>query len=389
MRLHARRTERHLADGRQLFYYDDADSPSSLVRDTPDSRDLPPMPGGARMRRDPLTGEWIPLASHRMNRTHMPARADCPLCPSQADGPPSEIPASDYHVVVFENRFPSLNVRQPEEPTAVDGELIWPEHASDGRCEVVCFTSDHESTFAELSATRARTVIEAWADRSRELASLASVRAVFCFENRGEEIGVTLAHPHGQIYAYPFIPPRTAQHLAQAGEHYALTGRDLLGDVLAAEHRSGRRIVAQGEHWTAFVPAAARWPVEVHLVPHRHVLDMAETDDAEREELARLYPRLLRALDRFFTREDGTPIALPYIAGWFAAPTEAAVPGRREQRGSLPRLHLQVFSVMRAPGKLKYLAGSESAQGAWVSDTTPEAIADRLQEVYAATDEAP
>ena len=384
MRLHARRTDHHLADGRELFYYDDAGAPASAGRDAPDGRELPAMPAGARMRRDPLTGEWIPLASHRMNRTHLPARADCPLCPSQPPGPPSEVPASDYHVVVFENRFPSLNSRQAQPPARVDGEPIWPEHPSDGRCEVVCFTSDHESSFAELSATRARTVIEAWADRSNDLGTRESVHSVFAFENRGEEIGVTLAHPHGQIYAYPYVPPRSAQHLLEAGRHHARTGRDLLGDILEAEHRSDRRIVVGGHHWSAFVPAAARWPVEVHLVPHRHVLDMAETNDAERAELARLYPQLLRALDGFFEGDDGTPIPLPYIAGWFAAPTETGAPGRREQRASLPRLHLQVFSVMRAPGKLKYLAGSESAQGAWVSDTTPEAIADRLHEVYPA-----
>ncbi|HKJ11507.1 MAG TPA: galactose-1-phosphate uridylyltransferase [Ornithinimicrobium sp.] len=388
MSLHAQRTHRHLADDRDLFYYDDAASPPAAGRDARDTRELPAMPAGARMRRDPLTGEWIPLASHRMNRTHMPARADCPLCPSRPEGPPSEIPASDYHVVVFENRFPSLNPREAQPSSTVDGEPVWPEHASDGRCEVVCFTSDHESRFAELSPARARTVIEAWADRSRELGERPSVHAVFAFENRGEEIGVTLAHPHGQIYAYPYLPPRSAQHLRQAGQHYERTGRDLLGDVLEAEQRSGRRVVARGEHWTAFVPAAARWPVEVHLVPHRHVLDLAETHDAERAELAWLYPRLLRALDHFFTGVDGAPIDLPYIAGWFAAPTETGAPGRREQPGSLPRLHLQVFSVMRAPGKLKYLAGSESAQGAWVSDTTPETIADRLQVVYPAAGRA-
>jgi UDPglucose--hexose-1-phosphate uridylyltransferase len=382
MSLHAKRTDRRLADGRELFYYDDAASSPTQTRQSPDTRDLPPMPAGARMRRDPLTGEWVPLASHRMNRTHLPARADCPLCPTRSESPPSEVPASDYHVVVFENRFPSLNARQAESPGQVDGEAIWPERASDGRCEVVCFTSDHDSSFAALAPTRARTVIEAWADRSRELAAHPAVRSVFCFENRGEEIGVTLGHPHGQIYAYPYVPPRSAQHLVRAGDHYASTGRDLLGDVLDAEQRAARRVVLRGEHWTAYVPAAARWPVEVHVVPHRHVLDLAETDDAERDELAHLYPELLRTLDRFFEDDDGTPIELPYISGWFAAPTESAVPGRREEPRSLMRLHLQVFSVMRAPGKLKYLAGSESAQGAWVSDTTPEAIAQRLQALH-------
>jgi UDPglucose--hexose-1-phosphate uridylyltransferase len=260
----------------------------------------------------------------------------------------------------------------------VDGQEIWPERAAAGRCEVVCFTSAHDASFAELPPARVRTVIEAWADRTAELSALPEVRSVFCFENRGREIGVTLAHPHGQIYAYPYVPARTAQHAAQARAHHARTGRDLLGDVLAAERAAGRRVVSEGRHWTAFVPAAARWPVEVHVVPHRHVLDLAELDDDERDELAHLYPDLLRRLDGFFVGEAGEPIRLPYIAGWFAAPVG---PERDGDTAALPRLHLQVFSVLRAAGKLKYLAGSESGQGAWVSDTTPERIADRIREL--------
>ncbi|MGB3829499.1 MAG: galactose-1-phosphate uridylyltransferase [Ornithinimicrobium sp.] len=391
MSLKAQRTHVRLADGRDLFYYDDPEpeTPASGAarapagRVVPDSRDLPPMPSAARMRRDPLTGEWIPMASHRMNRTHLPSRADCPLCPTAPGGAPTEIPAPDYHVAVFENRFPSLNARDAQPPSSVDGHDLWPERASEGRCEVVCFTSDHESSFSALEPTRARTVIEAWADRTHELMAIPAVRSVFCFENRGHEIGVTLAHPHGQIYAYPYVPPRSAQHVARAEEHYRATGRDLLGDIVQAEQDAEHRIVARGEHWTAFVPAAARWPVEVHMVPHRHVLDLTEATEGERDELAQMYPALLRALDHFFVDDDDQPIALPYIAGWFAAPKADGDAAEVADPRSRPRLHLQVISVMRAAGKLKYLAGSESAQGAWVSDTTPEQIAERLRTVVA------
>ena len=381
MTTQVRRSHRKLADGRDLFYFDDTEPwVSGRTRDAVDTRELTAVAAGARMRRDPLTGEWVPMASHRMARTHMPPREMCPLCPTAPGGDPTEIPADDYDVVVFENRFPALDVRDAGSPSAVDGQAVWPERAAAGRCEVVCFTSEHEASFADLTPTRVRTVVEAWADRTRELARLPDVESVFCFENRGEEIGVTLAHPHGQIYAYPYVPPRSAQHLERAGSHHAETGRDLLGDLLRAELAADRRIVLAGEHWTAFVPAAARWPVEVHLVPHRHVLDLAALEEAEQAELSVLYPTLLRRLDRFFVDDQGRPIRLPYIAGWFAAPGGAA---RGLHPFALPRLHLQVFSVMRAPGKLKYLAGSESAQGAWVSDTTPERIADRLRALSA------
>jgi UDPglucose--hexose-1-phosphate uridylyltransferase len=195
------------------------------------------------------------------------------------------------------------------------------------------------------------------------------VEQVFCFENRGEEIGVTLHHPHGQIYAYPFETPRTAQMLDRAEAHRRATGGHLLRDVLEAERQAKTRVVLTGEQWTAYVPAAARWPVEVHLAPHRDVPDLAALDDGEREELSVVYLELLRRADRYY---DGVR-ALPYIAGWHQAPTG--------ERRALGRLHLQLFSVLRAPGKLKYLAGSESGMGAWINDSTPERIADRLREV--------
>jgi UDPglucose--hexose-1-phosphate uridylyltransferase len=219
-----------------------------------------------------------------------------------------------------------------------------------------------------------RTIVEAWADRTRELSALPGIQQVFCFENRGREIGVTLPHPHGQIYAFPFVTPRTQAMLRRATEHRDATGGHLLRDVLDAERRAGTRVVLESEHWTAYVPAAARWPVEVHLAPHRDVPDLPALTDAERDDLAVVYLELLRRLDRFFVDPaSGAPIPLPYIAGW-----HQAVVGEGRELG---RLHLQVLSVLRAPGKLKYLAGVESGMAAWISDTTPERVAARLQEL--------
>jgi UDPglucose--hexose-1-phosphate uridylyltransferase len=364
-----------LADGREIVYFDDSEPYRSgkAERHVPDTRHLPSAGGGSGLRRDALSGEWVAIASHRNERTLFPPADECPLCPTGRGRMPSEVPASDYDVVVFENRFPSLTTRAaPDEaPLAanVDAEPLWPQRPGLGRCEVVCFTSDHTASFASLPAARVRTVVEAWAQRTEELSGLPGVRQVFCFENRGEEIGVTLHHPHGQIYAYPFVTPRTERMLAQAAAHRQRTGGNLLADLLAAERRAGTRIVLSGERWTAYVPAAARWPVEVHLAPHRDVPDLPALDAGEREELALVYLELLRRADRYY---DGVG-SLPYIAGWHQAPV-----GEGRDRG---RLHLQLFSVLRGPGKLKFLAGSESGMGAWVNDSEPERIAARLREV--------
>jgi UDPglucose--hexose-1-phosphate uridylyltransferase len=372
-RASVRITRTRLADGRALSYYDDSEPyvSGAATRALHDPRNLPSDPAQPTMRLDVLTGEWVILAPHRMDRTHLPTAASCPLCPSR-NGMVTEIPAEDCDVVVFDNRFPSLTTPAAPVSPLADGDPLWPQQPATGRCEVICFTSEHDASFAELSPGRAATVIEAWADRTRALSTVSGVKQVFCFENRGTETGVTLHHPHGQIYAYPFVAPRTERLLARAAAYRASIGRDLLSDVLAAELRAGTRVVHQGSAWTAYVPAAARWPVELHIMPHRAVPDLADLDSGERAELATLYPALLRRVDKFFA-DQGDPGPLPYVAGWHQAPIG---PGRE-----LTRLHLQLFSVRRAAGKLKYLAGSESGMGVWLNDTTPERIAHRLREL--------
>jgi UDPglucose--hexose-1-phosphate uridylyltransferase len=349
-----KRTVTHLADGRELIYFDRQDGADRSATDT---RTLPPPPLASELRRDRLLGEWVTIAAHRQDRTHLPPSDQCPLCPS-APGRATEIPASDYEVVVFENRFPSYSGRTEGLPEGVTPGL--------GRCEVVCFSPDHDASFATLDLAQVGTVMEAWADRTAELSALPGVAQVFCFENRGAEIGVTLAHPHGQIYAYPFVTPRTERMLQVARAHRDETGRNLFADVLAAERAAGERVVAANDLWTAFVPEAARWPFEVHLFPHRQVPDLGALAAEEREAFGPLYVDVLRRLDRLF----GVP--MPYVSAWHQAPVST---GR-----DLSYLHLQLFSSRRAARKLKYLAGSEAAMGAFVNDIYPEDAARRLRE---------
>lgn len=375
-----------LADGRELIYYDDPATTLGPDRAI-DARDLAPRPDTATMRRDVLTGDWVSIAAARQNRAFLPPAHLDPLAP-QTPTNPSEIP-SLYDVAVFENKSPSfgpaLAVAHGGAPAGPLGEplvgtdpprnlddLVAPglgrTRTSVGRCEVVCFSPEHSGSFGSLSATRARTVIEAWADRTAALSALPGVEQVFPFENRGEAIGVTLPHPHGQIYAYPYITPRTTSLLASIDRE----GPDLFARILEFE-RAGDRVILEGEHWTAFVPFAARWPIEIHLLPHRHVADFAETTDAERDELAPLYLRLLRGVDALYDSPT------PYIAAWHQAPVHR---GR-----DTARLHLQLTSPRRAADKLKFLAGSEAAMGAWIGDIPPETAAAKLSDAVASIPE--
>ncbi|TFC39694.1 galactose-1-phosphate uridylyltransferase [Cryobacterium sp. TMT1-62] len=351
-----------LADGRDLIYFDDPQS--SLPPDrAADLRELDPRPATARMRQDPLSGEWVSIAAARQNRVFLPPAHLDPLAPS-TPGNPSEVP-SNYDVAVFENKSPSFGplLTDADAPAGLDDLNtigLNRVRTSVGRCEVVCFSPENEGSFASLSVVRSRTVIEAWAERTYALSQLPGVEQVFPFENCGEAIGVTLHHPHGQIYSYPYVTPRTQRVIASLDQY----GPNLFADILASE-QAGGRVILTGEHWTAFVPFAARWPIEVHMLPHRHVPDFAATSLAERDELAVLFRRLLRGIDALYD----TPT--PYIAAWHQAPVSV----RRDEI----RLMLQVTSPRRAADRLKFLAGSEAAMGAWIGDVTPEQAADNIR----------
>jgi UDPglucose--hexose-1-phosphate uridylyltransferase len=369
-----------LADGREIIYFDETPGLNrALARDVREGLAPVPTPGTSSpeqvVRWDPLLGEWVIIAAQRQDRTFLPPPDQCPLDPS-APGRPTEVPADNYDVVVFENRFPSLRGASAIPGTKIGGQAgipdlddgLSPQRPGYGRCEVVCFTSDHDASFASLTPRRVRTVMEAWADRTAALSAIEGVEQIYCFENRGEEIGVTLHHPHGQIYAFPFVTPRTRQMVARSRAYVAQAGRNLFDDLVAAEQAEGARVVAANDHWIAFVPPAARWPYEVLLFPTRRVPDLAALDNAARAAFGDLYLDVLRRFDRLF----GTPA--PYIAAWHQAPVTDAE-ARREFG-----LHLQIFTVRRAPGKLKYLAGTESGMGVWVNDIVPETAARRLRE---------
>lgn len=318
----------------------------------------------SELRWNPLLGEWTITATHRQERTFLPPADYCPLCPTRPGAFETEIPTPAFDIAVFENRFPSLQVSPP--PPAVDGCALYPVRPAQGVCEVVVYTDRHTTTLAEESVERIRRLILVWRDRFAELGARDDVAYVYIFENKGEAVGVTLHHPHGQIYAYPFIPPRIARKLAQAEQHWKATGRDLLGDVLDEERRDGRRIVCENEAFVAFIPFFARYPYETLIVPRRQVAALTDFDARERWRLAEILKTLLVGYDRLFG------FSLPYVMALHQRPTDG---------GDHPyvRFHIEFLPPHRTANKLKYLAGSESGAGAFINDTIPEETAPRLR----------
>jgi len=357
--------QERLADGRDIWFFG---LPGQHRQPVPDRRRLAPRAGGgSTLRYDASTGQWVIIAALRQARTYKPPADRCPLCPGPT-GDTSEIPATDYDVVVFENRFPSMSDRPEFQLPAVgDGFTDFVTAPGHGRCEVVCFTSNHHGSFAQLSVPHAHLVIDAWRHRTADLMARPGIEQVFCFENRGEEIGVTLTHPHGQIYGYPFLTPRTAVMLDQARRHRKVHGTNLFGALLASERADGSRVIATNEHFTAFVPFAARWPVEVHIYPNRFVRNIVDLTAPEADGLAEIYLDVLQRFDRLYE------MPLPYMS--------ALHQYRDSDTQREGYFHIELMSTRRAADKLKYLAASESAMDAFIDDVTPEDVAARLREL--------
>ncbi len=318
-------------------------------------------------RRDPLTGQWRTFASRRQDRTFLPPEDQCPLFPTLDSAHPTEVPRPEYDVVVFDNRFPALTA-DPPVPTIPPSRLYLVEPAL-GASEVVLYSDDHHTSMGQLGAAQVEKVIEVWADQYAQLGSREEVLYVYVFENRGEVVGVTLHHPHGQVYAYPEIPPVPLTELQVAHDHLVRTGRCVLCDVVARERADGIRVVAQNTSFVAFVPFAARFPYEVQVASRRHATSLLDLTDPERASLASLLVDVLAGYDRLF----GFP--LPYIMAMHQSPTDDG------QWLPVAHFHIEFTPLHRTATKLKYLAGSEVGAGAFIADLLPEATAAELRRV--------
>ena len=320
-----------------------------------------------QLRWDPTLEEWVAYATHPQDRTFLPPAEYCPLCPTRPGGFPTEVPRESYDIVVFENKFPSFSPEAPEpdEP----GSALTPTAPGRGVAEVVLYSDDHDATLAGMSERRIRNLIDVWADRYEELGSLDYVNYVFIFENKGEAIGVTLHHPHGQIYAYSFVPPRPKKELGAATEYRSQNeGRCLHCDLISQEHEDGRRLIAKGEHFTAFIPFYAHYPYEVHLYARHCAPSIADLSGEERWDMARVLKRLLVGYDRLFG------FSLPYVMVMHQAPTDG-----KDYEG-VAHFHVEFYPPNRTVEKLKYLAGSEQGAGAFIMDALPEQTAETLRQ---------
>jgi UDPglucose--hexose-1-phosphate uridylyltransferase len=345
-------------DGRELHLY--ASRPMQDVRPAPTPSDAP-RGGSPHLRWHPLRGEWVTYATYRQDRTFLPPPEYSPLAVTTDPAQPTELPAGDWEIAVFDNRYPALALDAAEPPRT-----IVPTAAGIGKCEVVVFTQDRNASLGALPQARIELLLAVWAERCTALAD-AGLQYVLPFENRGAEVGVTLHHPHGQIYGYPTVPPVPARMQAIAATWHAETGRALLTDMIGDEERSGERMLYAGEHAVAFVPACARYPYEVWVAPRRTLGRFADLTPEERADLARALKSVLLRYDGLWSRP------FPYLMAWYPAPTDGAHPEWH--------LHAEFFPPYRTRDRLKYLAGTELGAGFFAMDALPEDKARELRAV--------
>lgn len=348
-------------DGRELRLY--GRRPLDAAQFSAPSPFAEPLNANPHLRWHPLRGEWITYAAHRQGRTFLPPPEYNPLAPTTDPEHPTEVPAGDWDVAVFDNRFPSLALGSHDPPR-----LAVPTAAAQGKCEVVVFTQDRTSSLGRLPLDHLELLLQVWGERTRLLGALDEIEYVLPFENRGQEVGVTLHHPHGQIYAYPSVPPVPARMMQQARSYLQQHGRGPLQDLIRHEIGEGTRVLYRGDHAVAFVPTCARYPYEVWVGPIEPVPDFAALSPEQRADLARALKTVLMKYDALWQRP------FPYLMAWYQAPTDG-------EDHPEAHLHAEFYPPYRTPDKLKYLAGTELAAGFFAMDALPEDKARELQAV--------
>src|SRR5579885_2711811 len=347
-------------DGRELTLYSRRPIPRGLAAPSPRTERVVADP---ELRWHPLRGEWVAYATHRQDRTFLPPAEYNPLRPMSSGDFPTELPAGDYDVAVFDNLFPTLSLDAVAQP-----ELSVPTRPGRGKCEVVVFTQDPQASLGQLPLERIELILEVWADRERRCRKNPELRYLMAFENRGVEVGVTLHHPHGQIYAYPFVPPVAERELEQQARHLAEKGRGLLESMLESELEEETRVIYRGSEAHAFVPVCARYPYELWVLPARPAPSLSKLGASERAELARALKTSLLKLDGLWKRP------LPYLLLLRQAPLDG-------EAHPEAHVHFQIYPALRSPGRLKYLAGTELGAGLFANDSKPEDKARELQAV--------
>ncbi len=312
------------------------------------------------LRYNPISDEWVMVSAGRQKRPDIPKNM-CPLCPDGVEN------LGDYDLVSFENRYPALKKEPP--PVESPNPDIFIKTPSKGVCEVVVYTKEHNSSLSKMPLGQIEKLVEMWVDRTKELSSYNFIKYIYIFENRGQEVGATLPHPHGQIYAFPFIPKRIDAKINGMKKYFEEEEACPICKVIEEELRYNERIVFENEHFLAIVPFYARFPYEMHIYPKRHVDMIIYLSNREKKALAEILKIVTMKYDRLFDME------FPYMMMFFQAPVN------EEDLSYLFHFHIEFNPPRRAKDKIKWMASVETGTWTFINPVLPEEAAKRLREI--------
>lgn len=318
----------------------------------------------SELRWNPLLKTYTMVASNRQGRPNMP-KDWCPFCPGSGKVP------DNYDVLVYPNDFPALSETPPE--PEVEGTDLYRVEKSYGKCEVILYSPKHNTSVPELSVAHLTKLVNLWAERTAEIAKDEKVQYVFPFENRGEVVGVTMPHPHGQIYGYPYVPLKLRVELDSCKEHYAKHGTDMLGDMNKEEVEFGKRIVAENDSFLVYLPYFTDYPYGIFIVHKSLRGSLTQFSEKEKQDLAEILKNSTGALDTLFDKP------FPYMMCIHQTPVNTE---EYSDCDLYYRFHIEFYPPLRDANRVKFYASSE--MGAWAAANTRavEETAEELRIAY-------
>jgi len=315
----------------------------------------------AELRYNPLLNDWIIIASHRQDRPQMP-KDWCPFCPGSGKVPDS------YDVFKYDNDFPALSQNPPQpDDVATDFFKVKPEY---GKCEVVLYSPEHTTTLPQLDVAHIEKLVSLWQERFEEISKDENIKYIFMFENKGEPVGVTMPHPHGQIYGYSVIPKRIAEELSNSKKHLEETGKCLICDILENEYKENKRVICENEDFSVILPFFSDYPYGIYIISKKHKNNITELNESEKHNFAEILKKATGTLDSLFD------ISFPYMMCMYQNPVNS------EDTSEYSHFHVKFYPPMRSETKIKFNASSETGAWANCNPTAPEDKAEELREAY-------
>lgn len=315
----------------------------------------------AELRWHPLIKDWVIIASHRQNRPQMP-KDWCPFCPGSGKVP------ENYEVLKYDNDFPSL-FQEPPVPDDVPTEFYKMKEAY-GKCEVILYSPQHTITLPELSVDHVKKLVDLWTKRFIEISKDKKIKYIFIFENRGELVGVTMPHPHGQIYGYSYIPKKLELELDACKEYYDEKGTCLICNMAKDEMKFKQRIIFENRDFVVFLPFFTEYPYGIYIVSKRHIQNLTQFSEDEKVNLAQTVRDAAGTLDSLFG------FKFPYMMCMHQDPVNSG------DFSDYYHFHIEFFPPLRAANKQKFNASSETGVWAHANPTKPEEKAEEIREAY-------